>query len=133
MQHCNKKILKDYRNISFIEGEARSDRLVKMTANEVTLSVIAKSEGWNVTFDKEPTKVAKIDNNWFSAFFSLQIQRRDIIMINTDYPPKFLIYLSYNGNDHCRPPKLLIQGLDVENCSFEIITPCKLTKSLGTD
>ena len=56
LQHCNETILKVP---SFIEGEAWSDRLVKMTANEVTLSIAAMSEGWNVTFDKEPTKVAK--------------------------------------------------------------------------
>lgn len=68
------------------------------------------------------------------SFFS-QIQRRDVdvpegiaVCELTDYPPKFSIFLSYNGGDHCSPPKLQIQGLDVGDCSFEIITPGKLTK-----
>ena len=38
------------------EGEACSVFLAKMKADEVTLSV-PNTQGWTVTFDREPTKV----------------------------------------------------------------------------
>ena len=38
------------------EGEACSVSLARMKTDEVTLSV-SHSQGWTVTFDREPTKV----------------------------------------------------------------------------
>ena len=45
----------------------------------------------------------------------------------TDYPPKFLIHIN-QAMDQVRAdesPKLVVKGLDIENCSFPLVTPSK--------
>ena len=63
----------------------------------------------------------------------MQILKRDLdapkllnVAVNklTDYPPKFTIYIIQTLNQtHSELPKLLVQGLDIEDCSFKLITP----------
>ena len=50
---------------------------------------------------------------------------------HTDYPPKFSIFvrpLASRKSTDSGTPQLVVEGVDVEECSFEIITPSK-----GTD
>jgi len=39
----------------------------------------------------------------------------------TDYPPKFLIQIQQTLDGENEPPKLLIEGLDIPDCSFELL------------
>lgn len=56
LQHCDRIISEEYKTLSCL-GESKSNHdFVQMRADEVTLSV-RNSKGWNVTFDRNPTKV----------------------------------------------------------------------------
>ena len=118
---------------------ASSVFLARMKTDEVTLSA-SHSQGWTVIFDREPTKVLEIMiNYWMANYTFSQIRKRDVdlpkffngmnISELTDYPPKFSIFAhrqqTCSDADSSRP-QLQVQGLDVEDCSFEILTPpCK--------
>ena len=47
----------------------------------------------------------------------------------TNYPPKFSIFAhpsaTCSSSSDPSSPQLVVQGLDIEDCCFEIITPCK--------
>ena len=66
-----------------------------------------------------------------------QIRKRDLDIPQafselTDYPPRFLIFAHPTGKGTCSDsPQLVVQGLDVEDCSFEIITPGKQGYRVG--
>ena len=64
----------------------------------------------------------------------LQILKRDLdapgyaVRRLSDYPPKFFIHIN-QAMDQVRAdesPKLIVQGVDIENCSFPLVTPSKL-------
>ena len=111
---------------------------VQMLGNEITLSV-RNSSGWNVVFDKTPTTVLIESHMHDIMTFLPQISKRDIhgpmkIGINklnklTAYPPRFSIFAhpsaTHNSLTDPSSPQLVVQGLDIEDCCFEIITPCK--------
>ena len=54
-QVCNDRITKEYKGIDE-GGEARSEVNTCISSNEVNIRKTGE-EGWNIEFDKEPTKV----------------------------------------------------------------------------
>ena len=131
---CNDRITKEYKGID--EGQqARSEVNTRISSDEVILRIIGE-EGWNIRFDKEPTKVnscsyALFRTQNFACSLS-QILKDDIHLPELldfevsdfhDYPPKILIYVQPTGIASV-PPKLEIIGLDRE-CYFELPAPSK--------
>lgn len=67
-----------------------------------------------------------------------QIQKQEVDrpkLINVDfdtladYPPRFSIYINPNSDEvKSKSPKLLIEGLNIVNCSFELLIPSKFDK-----
>ena len=104
-----------------------------MVANEILLSA-TNAKRWKVTFDKEPTKVCYRLIIVPCLHAKIQIQKRDIdipeilgieVSELPDYPPKFLIYITKSPDKKSGPPKLIVEGFDIPNCSFPLITPSK--------
>ena len=56
LQLCDARIRGKYGGVISSEEEALSVHTGQMVANEITFEAI-DSEGWEVAFDKEPTKV----------------------------------------------------------------------------
>ena len=52
---CDDRIAKRYKGIDE-EGEGRSEFNTRISSNEVIIRMTGE-EGWNIRFDKEPTKV----------------------------------------------------------------------------
>ena len=118
--------------------EGISTHRVQITANKITLDV-CNSEGWNVTFDKNPTMVGltlAVINSCIDSYMPFQIRKEEVDAPGVqgsdpdklpDYPPKFSISV-YRDQAHEAPawPKLVIRGVDIKKCSFEIINPGEL-------
>ena len=103
-----------------------------MVANEITFEAI-DSEGCEVIFDKEPTKVlfgyCYLLHALSIAMYNTQISKEtlldsDVERTGSDFPPTFKIYVCplKSEKELNISPRLKVTGLG-EGCRFQLVIP----------
>ena len=76
-----------------------------------------------------PSKIQSINVSTLMQILKREIHLPELLRVRVsdllDYPPKFLAYIKAATSTTSDPPKLQVKGLDIENFSFEILTPSK--------